>query len=112
MDRVKSSSSLRLLLAVLACYRLSLLVTEDDGPADVFRKLRQWTDSKRLNEQAQGIVRGKWANIDDGIRCPYCVGVWAAFLLAILVYTGIGDFILLFLGIAGGQSVLQGMRKE
>jgi len=78
VDRVTRNSPLRIILAILACYRLSLLVSEDDGPADVFRKLRKWTDEKRLSEQANGVARGKWANIDDGVRCPYCVGVWVS----------------------------------
>lgn len=103
---------LRLILAILACYRIANLVAEDDGPGDVFRRLRGWTDHKRLEEQAGGLARGRWANIDDGVRCPYCVGVWAAALLASLVYTGIADPVLLWLGIAGGQAILQDLRRE
>lgn len=122
----------RLILAVLACYRLAQLVANDDGPGDIFRKLRQWADRKQLREQKgliaqksesewmgtleqdyQEAIRGKWANISDGLHCPFCVGMWAAGLLALLVSrpTKLGDFILTALGLAGGQTWLENKQR-
>lgn len=88
---------LRLLLAALAVYRLAQLVAIDDGPGDVFRRLRA--------HFLTGFVAGL-------IRCPYCVSVYAAAALGALVLwpCGVGDIVLVWVGIAGGACWLQGPR--
>lgn len=99
----------RLALAVLACYRLGQLVAVDDGPAFVFARLREWADGQARREQELGFKRGGWISLTDGLHCPFCVGMWAAGLLALLVARPgkVGDFILTALGIAGAQTWLE-----
>jgi hypothetical protein len=55
------------LVASLAVYRMSLLLSEEDGPAWVFRKLRN--------------VPPKKSSLHKGIRCQWCVSVWMASLV-------------------------------
>lgn len=100
---------LKLILAILAAYRLGRLIPDEEGPLWIFPRLHDYTDRQRVDEQARGIVYGPWASLDEGLRCPYCVGMWAALLLAILVRwpTPLGDWLLWGLGIAGGQTLLQ-----
>jgi hypothetical protein len=118
------TEAIRLVLATLAVYRLSFMLREDDGPLFLFERLRRFTDRKRKEEQERTRQRlgladddilidsselGTWASLDEGIRCPYCVGFWAALLLAALVRwpTLPGDMVMLWLGLAGAQSLLK-----
>jgi hypothetical protein len=102
------ADEVRLLLAVLTCYRLAQLVTLDDGPMFVFRDLR-----KRLNAIAsQG---GKFQkSIAELFNCPYCVGVCFALLCTglYLWQSVAADIILLIIGIAGGQVFLQSFSEN
>jgi len=99
---------LRLALALLATYRLAVLLTEEDGPLFLLARLREFSDGRRVIEQ-QKRERGPWASLDDGLRCAWCAGVWAAALCAALVWwpTLAGDVILTWLGLAGGQLFLE-----
>lgn len=67
------------LLGSLATYRLALMVSKEDGPAWIFRKLRN-TPPKRSSAR-------------EGIRCEWCVSIWASalastFLLVLGAFTG------------------------
>jgi hypothetical protein len=120
---------LRLALATFAVYRLSFMLREDDGPLFLFERLRRYTDRRRKEEQEctrhrLGLAEddilidtaelGTWASLDEGIRCPYCVGFWAALLLAVLVLwpTLLGDLLMLWLGLAGAQSLLEAVTER
>jgi hypothetical protein len=95
---------MRLLLAVLTCYRLAQFVTLDDGPMYVCRDLR-----RQLN--AIAATDGKiQKSIAELFSCPYCMGVWFAIpcALAYLYPSMLTDVILLIVGIAGAQAFLQG----
>lgn len=106
---MKMSFRIRLVLGILACHRLAQLVALDDGPLFVFKRLRAAAGRRAA---AGGIF---WSSLAEGIHCPYCLGMWFAVPVAALVarITMGGDLILLWLGIAGGQSALEevGRRK-
>lgn len=85
----------RLLLAVLACYRLARLLSVDDGPGNVFLRLRALVPPDRM-----------WGKL---LLCPYCLGVWLAVLapLVVLAPTTVSDVLLVWLGVAGAQDFLE-----
>lgn len=56
-----------LILGGLVTFRLSLLVSKEDGPAYVFRKLRKMP----LND-----------SVHDGLSCEWCVSIWMSALVA------------------------------
>jgi hypothetical protein len=56
-----------LVLGGLVTFRLALLVSHEDGPAFVFRKLRRLPPPK--------------SSAREGLSCPWCVGVWASGLV-------------------------------
>lgn len=59
-------------LAVFAVYRAGRMVSEEDGPAFVFRRLRdRYTNDKR--------------SLDVGLRCFYCVSIWIALPVTLLL---------------------------
>jgi hypothetical protein len=59
-------------LAAFAVYRVARMVAEEDGPAFVFKRLRdRYTD--------------KDSSVALGLRCPYCVGFWVALPVTVLL---------------------------
>lgn len=96
----------QLIIAILATYRLARLLPEDDGPFFVFTRIRSFMAERATKENDP---LGFWANLDQGINCPFCCGLYAAVLVALLVLwqNYYGNVILLVFAIAGGQSLLQ-----
>lgn len=95
-----------LITAILATYRLAHLLPEDEGPFFIFTRIRSFTASKMMQENDE---LGLWANIDSGINCAYCCGLYAAIFVALLAIWNnfYGNLFILIFAIAGGQSVLQ-----
>ncbi len=93
---------IRLLLGILTVYRLAQMITLDTGPFDIFINFRNWINSKSKENKY-------WANLDQGINCTYCVGIYAALFVALLLLfpTTIGSLFILWFGLAGGQAFLQ-----
>lgn len=74
--------TLALILAALAVYRLAYMVSREDGPADVFTRLRQ--RASRLPERVEGNRRQPhW--IARGLSCPLCISWWLALPAAVIV---------------------------
>lgn len=96
----------KLLIAILATYRLAHLLPKDDGPLFVFTRIRTYISTKAMNENDE---LGLWANVDKWILCPYCQGLYAAILVLWLSEkkTKKASLLLLIFAIAGGQSLLQ-----
>lgn len=96
---------LRLLLAMLACYRLSRLLAWEEGPLGIFEALREWLGSEEQGHDGQPATL--WGRL---AICPYCWGVWLAGALSfpVLYPLPLTDAFLLAFGIAGAQAYLQG----
>jgi hypothetical protein len=63
---------LTFIIAALAIYRAARMVTEEDGPMFIFRRLRDaHTNDKH--------------SFDVGIRCFYCVSVWIAPVVVVML---------------------------
>jgi hypothetical protein len=84
-----------LLLAILTCYRLAMLVTQDD----IFKPVRNYF----------GLHRWGWVRswLGELTHCPYCFGVWAAVALALGWHGWSKEALLYWLAIAGGQAFMQ-----
>lgn len=80
------------IIASLATYRLARMIVEEDGPAFIFKHLRD----KQTNDKS---------SIAHGLRCFYCVSVWIALAAALLLIVVDGWSVYLlpiwWLGIAG-----------
>ena len=118
-EQLDQLSSIRIIITILAIYRLSLLLSRDDGPLFIFKRIRLYTDKKAVLEQDKRreefeenddrILLGPWSNFDEGIFCPICVGVYMSALCIALLFlpTIPGDIFLGVFGLAGGQAFLQ-----
>lgn len=104
---------LRLIVAILAVYRMAQLFPADDGPLFLFRRIRTFAERKALVDQKAGRFLSLWNNINEGVQCAYCVGFYAGILAAVLVAwpTAAGDLFLLWMGLSGGQAFLEKVSK-
>ena len=98
---------LNLLIAVLITYRVSQLITIDEGPFSLFLKLRIKAGAYRLKADGQPET-----SLGRGIVCVHCVGVYVALPVAFLV-NGFDWYTLVYwLAIAGGSSFLWSLTNE
>ena len=104
---------LRFFLAIFATYRLAQFLPYDDGPLFIFQRIRDFADSKAKAQQESGNELGFWVNVNAGVHCPMCMGLYAAALCTALFIwpSGWGDMALLILALAGGQHLLQQVMK-
>lgn len=99
---------LRLILAALACFRITTLFVVDDGPWDIFLKFREWAGVYDLgSDDRPRSVGGRL------LECPHCFGVWVAAWISVWVFGIVSnpglDLFFIWLAIAGAQSILQKM---
>ena len=92
--------AIALICATLAVYRLSFMITREEGPFDVFERLR--LVAQALPSSPDG--RPNW--IARGIACPLCVSFWLSLIAAVAVTQAVGISLLAIFGlwpaIAGG----------
>ena len=96
-----------LIAAILATFKLGEIVVIETGPYGIFERFRA-----TVGKSASKVTPGKRTFVTEFaalIHCPYCVGVWTSLLLVLLIaFRSIpGDVFILFMAIAGGQSLLQ-----
>ena len=63
---------LYLLLGGLAAYRLSLLISKEDGPAYIFRRIRKLPPKHSATER--------------GLSCEWCMSIWTGALVAFYLW--------------------------
>lgn len=100
----------RLLLSVLAAFKIAELVVIEEGPFSMFSRFRRFVGqlAAKSSSNRPG-VRTVSTELADWVNCPFCVGVWASFLLTVLILIPSvpGDILIIAMGLAGGQSFLQ-----
>lgn len=94
------NSLFKFLIAVFAVFRLTELFTRDEGPYQMFSKLRIWSlQNAHKSETRQTIA--------DGLHCPYCLSVWLSFIILL-----VPDKLKYIFGIAGAVSLIETFTKE
>jgi hypothetical protein len=83
---------MRLVLAVLAVWRVTHLLAREDGPGEVLVRLRA-----RLGW-------GFWGRLMD---CFYCLSVWVAAPFAPFVGRGLVQTVVAWLALSGGACLLE-----
>lgn len=82
----------RLIVLILAVYRLSRMIAIEDGPADIFTKFRS-----TLSQES-------W--VGRGFYCVLCLSFWLSLLAAILAYRKPRCILVHWLAIAGGVTLI------
>jgi hypothetical protein len=81
----------RLLLCVLATWRVSHLIAHEDGPFDVIVRLR-----RRAGDGFLGRL----------MDCPYCLSLWIAAPLALFLARQLDAWCVTWLAVSGGSSLV------
>lgn len=98
---------LRFALVALAVYRLAVMLTREDGPADVFVRLRTWAGCYDYSERPGPNGLEPRTSLGKLMSCPYCVGVWLSMAGAVVVASpGAWDWLVLVLALAGAQRLM------
>lgn len=88
----------------LACFRLAIMLSEDDGPWGMFRKLRS-----ALKREAKTNTTLRKSEVHKGVECVKCDSIWIATPIAIFVhhhdsladwFSATGDIVLLVMAIS------------
>lgn len=91
-----------LLVLGFAAYRLTQLITQDEGPFGLFLRLRAMLGAYDYN--SFGIPE---TGLGRAISCPYCVGIYAAALMLLLYQWQVSRILVWWLAIAGVQALIQ-----
>lgn len=97
---------LTFLISVLAVWRICSLILEEDGPFEIFKRLRNYFhvyhwDDFSLNEQRGFLLSGYSEGdiITDGdffgelLTCHWCLSIWISLLISIyLGIVGLADW--------------------
>lgn len=84
---------MRFVLAVLATWRITHLLTSEDGPADMIVKIRMW------------LGHGFAGRLMD---CFYCLSLWMAFPFTFFVLRhGVAEVIVTWLSVSGAACLLE-----
>lgn len=81
-----------LLLVMLATWRITHLLANEDGPGEIVLRLRV-----RLGASWLGRL----------MDCFYCLSLWVALPAAACVATGLGGWIVAWLGLSGAACLLE-----
>lgn len=86
-----------IILAILAVYRLARMLAQEEGPFDVFYRIRGRIDPEQKT----------W--IGRGINCALCLGFWLSLIFSIALHrkkVKAPPTLLDWFAIAGGQAAL------
>jgi hypothetical protein len=86
-----------LVLGILAVWRITSLLGAEDGPMDIFAKLRE--------SVGDGVV-GK------GLRCFYCLSLWVAIPFALIAGETRTERFVLWLALSAGAIMIQRLMEE
>ena len=70
-----------LLIVALAVYRLSLLISKEAGPFDMFGRLRTLA-GVRFDQYSNPYATNQFS---EGLLCPFCVSVWLGICATLLL---------------------------
>jgi uncharacterized protein DUF1360 len=83
---------LSFVLAVLATWRVTHLLASEDGPAEVFVRLRRWLGARFLGKL---------------MDCFACLSLWVAAPMAVFVSSAPLDLLLVWLALSGAACLLE-----
>jgi hypothetical protein len=88
----------------IVCFRLSQLVVYDNWPFNVMKSIRTFFGRKASSGNSL------YLTIAELLTCPYCIGIWIAAVLALLVpFTNVVLYVINIFVIAGIQSFMEGI---
>lgn len=104
-----------LFMAILATFRLAELLVNEEGPGEVFSRLRMLTGMYDYDEDGHRYQNANALQKTLGgvLGCVFCAGVWCALLATAVLGVTYGAqlnllfYVVFWLATAGGQAVLE-----
>ena len=87
-----TSGAFAFILGVLGTWRVTHLLSAEDGPWKVFARLRRT------------LGQGFWADL---FGCFYCLSLWVAIPFSAALGQSVKDYVLLWLALSGGAILLE-----
>jgi Protein of unknown function (DUF1360) len=87
----------RLIVAVLATWRITHLLANEDGPADLFVRLRAKLGNRLLGKM---------------LDCFQCLSLWVAFPLALFITRRPVDLLFTWFALSGAACLLERLGQE
>ena len=87
----------RLVVAILATWRLAHLVAREDGPFDIIVRLR---------------LRAGDGVLGQLMDCPYCLSIWIAIPFAFTLGSSLPAWVTAWLAISGGSSLAERLSER
>jgi hypothetical protein len=82
----RNASLSTLLLTGLAAWRIAYALTREEGPYDLFARLRHWAGIRYDAHSEPVVAVVGWKALPAGaLSCLYCCSVWSGLLTALLV---------------------------
>lgn len=82
----------KLVIAVLAAWRISVAIWYEDGPFDQYKYFRLWVENNAKPEMVHGddgevefVERVFWKEIYHQIECFWCVSFWVSLPITIII---------------------------
>ena len=91
------------LIVALAVWRVSSLLVNEDGPFDIFAKIRYWV-GVRFNQLSEPYGINV---ISKGLTCVWCTSVWISGVGAIFISANILEYIVLVMALSAAAIVIE-----
>ena len=92
-----------ILILGLVCFRLTQLLVYDEGPFDVFLRIRRRVGVYDLGQDGRSQTE-----LGKALSCAFCTGLWVAAPLAAIAHPeGAIEFFITWFAIASVQAVLE-----
>lgn len=99
------------IIIALACWRISAMLVREDGPGDIFAKLRMkaWVKYTPTSIAYSDKFLGKL------LLCVWCVSVWVAPVVVLIGALNLGkiaDYVMIALAVSAGAILVDSFTKK
>jgi hypothetical protein len=105
-------SGLDVILTILATWRLSSLLVNEEGPFAIFSRIRHFVGIRRVPIQSsEGPLISTVAlnPIAELLTCVWCTSIWGALVILLISMIPIGEVIRLILAVSSGAIFINEM---
>ena len=91
------------LIFFLATWRMSKMVTEEEGPGMIFTRLREISGAEYEGLPEQWDLLSWYGKL---LQCPYCLSIWVAIVLALLYVSNKSMYRIVAMSLSGSAATV------
>lgn len=92
-----------LVIFCLSVWRLSRMTTEEDGPLDMFKSIRELAGAEDNGVPMPWDELSSWGKL---VQCPHCISVWLAAFLLVLKWVDKRTYSFVTLSLLGSSATV------